>query len=254
MVAGNDAAARGRARVQRRARHLPPGPVRHAARRHRRRDRRRPGPPQRRAARPRRRRLSRPHVKLDAATFLLQWATGGLAVLLGHDPPPRGEPRLRLAAPQRLRRAWRSARRVLFATERLDGARSLALAAAIGVVLARGGRARGVGRPPRARACAAARRCAPSARRASRRWSARDAADDAASDEPTARVPTRARSRRARVRRDRGLLAAAVFAGGPYALAAARLARRRGVPRRGDRRDAARPLVPRAARPAARRR
>ena len=49
-----------------------------------------------------------------------------------------------------------------------------------------------------------------------------------------------------------GLLAAAVFAGGPYPLAAARLLVGAALPRRGERRDAARPLVPRAARTAPR--
>ena len=73
MVAGQRRAARAGPRVQRRARHLFPRSVRDAARGHRRRDRRRTAAPQRRAARYRDR-----CVKLDAATFLLQWATGGL--------------------------------------------------------------------------------------------------------------------------------------------------------------------------------
>ena len=40
----------------------------------------------------------------DVSTLLLQWAAGGLAVLLGHDPAPRGRARLRLAVALRLRR------------------------------------------------------------------------------------------------------------------------------------------------------
>ena len=137
MVAGNDAAARGRSRVQRRARHLPRGPVRHAPRRHRRRDRRRPAPAQRRAARPRGRRLTGAvRMKLDGATFLLQWATGGLAFLwvttrrrevsLGYGWLLRG-----------VYGVMAIGAAALFATQELTAARSLALAASIGVVASR---------------------------------------------------------------------------------------------------------------------
>ena len=121
-----------------------------------------PAPPQRGAARPRGRRLTvASAMKLDGATFLLQWATGGLAVLLGHDAPPRGEPRVRLAAPQRLRRDGASARRPLFATQELTTAR---------VGRARGDRSASCSAPRSrsscrscagARACAAAKRCGP---------------------------------------------------------------------------------------------
>ena len=83
LVAGNADAARARARVQHRAGRLLPRSVRDAARGHRGRRPVRPRPAQPGRAGPRRGRVSgrRRHVHLDAATILLQWATGGLAFL-----------------------------------------------------------------------------------------------------------------------------------------------------------------------------
>ena len=232
--------------------HLLPRPVRHAARGHRRRDGRRARPAQRRAARPRGRRLSRRDVKLDAGDVPAAVGDGRPALLLGHDAPARGEPRLRLAAAQRRSACWRSARRRRPASPtstRSPGAcalreRRVAARASRSAVSVRASR----------RGCARARSsCAPSAK-------ARVAAMVGTATRPTpmrrrpraprAGVPARARPRRAGRRRSSACSPRPQFAGGPYALAAVAARRRRGVPRRGDRRDAARPLVPRAARPA----
>ena len=73
-------------------------------------------------------------VKLDAATFLLQWATGGLA--FGWITTRRRE--VNVGYGWLLRSVYgvmAAGAAALFATQRLTVARSLALAAAIGVVV-----------------------------------------------------------------------------------------------------------------------
>ena len=106
IVIGQPASAGRRQRLLRRARHLPARPLRLPARGHRRGHRARPRrtqpcrpPPGRRgclSSEP----LPSPMIDLDAASVLLQWATGGLFFLLDHDPPTRGLARLRLDAPR----------------------------------------------------------------------------------------------------------------------------------------------------------
>ena len=159
-------------------------------------------------------------MKLDGATFLLQWATGGLA--FGWITTRRRE--VSLGYGWLLRSVYgvmAAAAAALFATQRLTAARSLALAGALGVVLfAAVSLAVSVVR----------RRAGVSGRtelRAERR--ARVAAmvgleepDDANGGDDLAEFPP-ALDLVAPVCGAVGLLAAAVFAGGPYALAAARL-------------------------------
>ena len=113
-----------------------------------------PAPPQRRAARPRAGRLieSLPNVKLDGATFLLQWAAGGLAFLwvttrrrevsLGYGWLLRGIYGLMAAGAV-----------ALFATQELTVARSIALAGSVG------GGARDRGRARSSRSCAGGAAC-----------------------------------------------------------------------------------------------
>ena len=109
VVAGNDDAAGARARVQRRAGHLPARALRAAARGHRRRHRRGARAAQPRGARPRRRRLSSA-VQLDLATRARAVGDRRAALLLGHDPPARGRHRLRLAAAHLASACWRCCR------------------------------------------------------------------------------------------------------------------------------------------------
>ena len=180
MVAGNDLPLAAGPRVQRRARHLLPGPVRHAARRHRRRDRRPV-----RAASTTRRAISRSSadrshaMKLDVATFLLQWATGGL--LFCWVTTRRREVSLGYGW---LLRSVFGVMAVGAAALFLDAATSptrasVALAASIGVVLRRRGRARRCPSCDGARACAAARRCAPTGSARVAAMIGREASDDA---------------------------------------------------------------------------
>ena len=186
-------------------------------------------------------------MQLDAGTFLLQLAAGGLAVLLGDDPSARGEPRLRLAAAQHLRRPRDRGRR--------DPAR---------------GRSR-QRRDPRARCRARGRRRALGLRRPARRRRARtrraargaqgagrgdgrprDRRRHACGGRRPRRVPSRARSHRAGVR-VRGPARRVGVRGRPGRARGRAPRRRCRVPRRGERRDAPRPLVPRAAGAAPRR-
>ena len=237
-------------RVQRRARHLLRGPVRHAARGHRRRDRRRPAPAQRRAARPRARRLTAgPHEARRARRSCCSGRPAGCCscwvttrrreVSLGYGWLIRG----------RLRRARGRARPRCSLTGDLTGARVR--------------RARGDGRVsssrPASRSSVSVLRRRGGVRgreelRADRR--ARVAAmigrdgDGDARPRAAPGVPARARPGRAVL----GALGAArgrAVRGRPVPARRGAAARRRGVPRRGQRRDAARPLVPRAAGPAA---
>ena len=189
-------------------------------------------------------------MKLDAGDVPAPVGRGRPALLLGHDAPPRGEPRLRLADPQHLRRHGDRARSRSFARRTITSVAARA-------------RARVLRSRPRVAllvSVAAARRRRARPRRAARRAPGAGRGDDRPRPTTNADASAAARSSRPcsissrRSSRSSGLLAAAEFAGGPYALAAARLARRRRVPRLGDRRDAARPLVSRAAGPAARRR
>jgi len=160
-------------------------------------------------------------VKLDGATFLLQWATGGLAFLwvttrrrevsLGYGWLLRGVYGVMALAAV-----------ALFATQELTTARSLAFASAIGVVtftavaLAVSVVRRGAG--VRGRVELRAERQARVAAMVGR------VPDDATADEgaPRAEFPP-ALDLIAPALGALGLLAAAVFAGGPYALAALRL-------------------------------
>jgi len=159
-------------------------------------------------------------VKLDAATFLLQWATGGLA--FGWITTRRRE--VSLGYGWLLRSVYgvmAAGAAALFATQRLTVARSLALAAAIGVVVfAAVSLAVSV---VRRRAGVSGRMELRAARRArvaamvglEPHVGATEGADRA--EFPPALdliAPTLGKL---------GLLAAAVFAGGPYLLAAARL-------------------------------
>jgi hypothetical protein len=159
-------------------------------------------------------------VKLDAATFLLQWATGGLA--FGWITTRRRE--VSLGYGWLLRSVYgvmAAGAAALFATQRLTVARSLALAAAIGVVVFAG---------VALAVSVVRRRAGVSGRvelRAARR--ARVAAmvgleqhDDANAGADLAEFPP-ALDLIAPTLGKLGLLAAAVFAGGPYLLAAARL-------------------------------
>ena len=213
-------------------------------------DRRRAAAPQRRAARPRDRRLRRVR-EARRRDVPVAVGHGRPAVLLGHDAPARGGPRLRLAAAQHLRRDGDRRRRDRCSpTTTGRGAASRALRRWRVVR----GRSRSAVSVARRRAGVRGRSSAARRTRGARRGDGRP------------RRPTTRRRRatrgpefppaldldRAVARRASGCSRRAAFAGGPYALAARALARRRRVPRRGDRRDAARPLVPRAAGPAAR--
>ena len=246
---GNAAAARRRPRVQRRARHLPPRSLRHAARRHRRRDRL-PGPvrlndaPRDLAASPEStdeaRRRRRSCCSGPTGGLLFCWVTTRRReVSLGYGWLLRsvfGVLAVGAAASVRHRGAHVRAQRRARA---LGVSRSAAPVALVVSVVRRG-----------ARACAAARsatRRAAGARRRDGRYATRP------TPMPRRREPRAASSRPSSISSRRssaciGLLAAAEFAGGPYALAAVAPRRRRRVPRCGERRDAARPLVPRAAR------
>ncbi|HTK15493.1 MAG TPA: hypothetical protein VL769_03800 [Acidimicrobiia bacterium] len=158
-------------------------------------------------------------MKLDGATFLLQWSTGGLAFLwittrrrevsIGYGWLLRG-----------VYGVMAIAAAALFATQELTAARSLALAASIGVVAFTA---------VSLTVSVVRRRAGVSGRvelRAERR--ARVAAmvgrtgDDATTDDPGAEFPP-ALDLIAPTFGKLGLLAAAVFAGGPYLLAALRL-------------------------------
>ena len=185
-------------------------------------------------------------MKLDAATFLLQWAAGGLAFLLGHDPAARGQPRLRLVAPGRLRRDGGRGRRAVRHATRHDRARPRPRRV--------GGRGRFDGRCARRcrscageAVCAVARRCAPTVDARVAAMVGREATEmpdrERLAEFPPVLdliAPLLGRVRAARGRAVRGWSVPARR--GPAA-------GRRGVPRIGLRRDAARSLVPRAARP-----
>ena len=159
-------------------------------------------------------------MKLDAATFLLQWATGGLA--FGWITTRRRE--VSLGYGWLLRSVYgvmAASAAALFATQRLTVARRFALAAAIGVVVFAGvslalsvvRRRAGVSGRVELRAARRARVAAMVGRE--QRADATAGADRA--EFPPALdlvAPTVGKL---------GLLAAAVFAGGPYLLAAARL-------------------------------
>ena len=175
------------------------------------------------------------------------------AVLLGHDASARGGHRLRLAAADHVRRRWRSCRRDRGFGDTGTGALVRNVGAAV-MALAAARRAAGVVRAARCRGAAGSvERATRESRHASRRWSAsrlrRTTADGAqATHDADARVRPPARPRRPGRRGRCALVGAASFAGGDYALSLARLVVGAAVPRRGHRRDAARPLVPRAAR------
>jgi hypothetical protein len=158
-------------------------------------------------------------VKLDGATFLLQWATGGLA--FGWITTRRREVSLGYGWLLRsVYGAMAAGAAALLATQRLTAARSVALAAAIGVVvfaavsLAVSVVRRGAG--VRGRLELRADRRARVAAMVGR------APDDVTVDEDLAEFPP-ALDLVAPTLGKLGLLAAAVFAGGPYLLAAARL-------------------------------
>ena len=158
-------------------------------------------------------------MKLDAATFLLQWATGGLAFLwittrrrevsLGYGWLLRG-----------IYGVMAVAAAALFASQRLTAARSLALAAAVGVVVFSVAafavsvirRRAGVSGGGELRADRRARVAAMVGR----------TPDEDTADEPQREFPP-ALDLVAPALGKLGLLAAAVFAGGPYLLAALRL-------------------------------
>ena len=206
---------------------------------------------QRRRARPRGGRLSRHERGARRRNVPPAAGRGRPPVLLGDDAPPRGQPRLRLAAAQRLRRRSRSAGGAILLADghAVAGCRrarvtAVAASVALGVSVVRRAR-RG------ARSRGAARRAQGARRRDGRH---RRRADDGAVDDapvgPSSR-PRSTSSRRSSASSDCSRRPSS--RAGRYALAAARLARRCGVPRRGERRDAPRPLVPRAARPATRR-
>ena len=191
-------------------------------------------------------------ISLDAATVLLQWAVGGALLAVGHDPAARGRPRLRLAA-----RAASSAALAIG---------SLVVGVAFDTVCgARGRDRRRDHRDRRALAVSVARRRAGVAGQRGRARSS---------------IRSRCRDDRHRPRRGRGRHGRSHRAGVP-ARARSRGAghrpgragrgghRRRRAGRRwpsparlvgaaflgvGHRRDAPRPLVPRAARPVPRRR
>ena len=170
-------------------------------------------------------------------------------VLLGHDPPARGEPRLRLVAARRVRRDGRrrpprcsprstsAARAASRSPATIGVVASTAVALVVSVVRRRGG--------VRGREALRADRRARVAAMVGREATG-DARPRAASRVPAGARPDRAGPRRARAARRRAVRGRAV----PARRAPA--ARRRGVPRVGLRRDAARPLVPRAARSATR--
>jgi hypothetical protein len=158
-------------------------------------------------------------VKLDGATFLLQWATGGLA--FGWITTRRRE--VSLGYGWLLRSVYgvmAGAAAALFATQRLTVARSLALAAAIGVVVfAAISLAVSV---MRRRAGVSGRKELRADRRARVAAMVGRATDDVTAGEDLAEFPP-ALDLVAPTLGKLGLLAAAVFAGGPYLLAAARL-------------------------------
>jgi hypothetical protein len=159
-------------------------------------------------------------VKLDAATFLLQWATGGLA--FGWITTRRRE--VSLGYGWLLRSVYgvmAAGAAALFATQRLTVARSLALAAAIGVVVFAAvslvvsvvRRRAGVSGRVELRA---ARRARVAAMVGLEPPADATAASDLAEFPPALDLVAPALGKL-------GLLAAAAFAGGPYLLAAARL-------------------------------
>lgn len=164
-------------------------------------------------------RSSANRVKLDAATFLLQWATGGLA--FGWITTRRREVSLGYGWLVRsIYGVMAAGAAALFATQRLTVARSLALAAAIGVVVfAAVALAVSV---IRRRAGVSGRAELRAGRRARVAAMVGRAPDDVTADEDLAEFPP-ALDLVAPTLGTLGLLAAATFAGGPYLLAAARL-------------------------------
>ena len=107
-------------------------------------------------------------MKLDAGTFLLQWATGGL--LFGWVTTRRREVSLGYGWLIRIAFGLMAAgAALLFLAGDHTWAHNVAAAASIACVAGGRGRARGVGAAARARGCAAARRCARRGGRASRR-------------------------------------------------------------------------------------
>jgi len=158
-------------------------------------------------------------VKLDGATFLLQWATGGLAFLW--ITTRRRE--VSIGYGWLLRAVYgvmAIAAAALFATQELTAARSLSLAAAIGVVVfAAVSLAVSV---VRRRAGVRGRVELRAERRARVPAMVGRASDDSSTDARRAEFPP-ALDLIAPAIGKLGLLAAAVFAGGPYLLAAARL-------------------------------
>jgi hypothetical protein len=158
-------------------------------------------------------------VKLDGATFLLQWATGGLAFLwittrrrevsIGYGWLLRG-----------VYGVMAIAAAALFATQELTAARSIALATAIGVVVFTAVAL--VASVVRRRAGVSGRVELRAERRARVAAMVGRTADDAATEARAPEFPP-ALDLVAPTLGKLGLLAAAVFAGGPYLLAALRL-------------------------------